>query len=167
MSGDTLKIADNLVVGLDYTLRLEDNEVIDFSDEGDPLEYLHGHGQIIPGLERELVGMGIGDTKKVAVAPTDGYGEYDDDAFELVPHDAFPEDMELEPGMELHMRDSSSGHVIQAFVAEIKPEGVVIDMNHPLAGETLYFEVKVASLRQATTEELAHGHAHGPEGHHH
>ncbi len=162
-----LTVSDDLVVGLDYTLRLDDGEVIDSSAEGGPLEYLHGRSQLIPGLERELYGMKIGDAKSVTVAPADGYGEYDDEAFEIVPLEAFPDDLELTPGLELHMRDSASGHVVQAFVAEVRSDTVLLDLNHPLAGESLHFEVKIASLRQATAEELDHGHVHGPDGHHH
>lgn len=162
-----LTVSDDLVVGLDYTLRLDDGEVIDTSENEGPLEYLHGRSQLIPGLERELYGMKIGDAKSVIVAPADGYGEYDDEAFEIVPLEAFPEDMELTPGLELHMRDSATGHVVQAFVAEVRSDTVLLDLNHPLAGEPLHFEVKIASLRAATPEELDHGHVHGAEGHHH
>jgi FKBP-type peptidyl-prolyl cis-trans isomerase SlyD len=97
------------------------------------------------------------------VAPADGYGETDPTAFEMVPRDVFPEDMHLVPGMGLSMRDSASGERLEAFVAEIRPDGVLLDFNHPLAGETLYFHVKIAALRPATREELAHGHVHGAE----
>ncbi len=162
-----LTVSDDLVVGLDYTLRLDDGEVIDSSTEEGPLEYLHGRSQLIPGLERELYGMKIGDKKSVIVSPVDGYGEYDEEAFEMVPLDAFPEDLELSPGLELHMRDSASGNVVQAFVAEVRSDAVLLDLNHPLAGEPLHFDVKIASLRPATKEELEHGHAHGSDGHHH
>ncbi len=162
-----LTVSDDLVVGLEYTLRLDDGDVIDSSEGNEPLEYLHGRNQLIPGLEKELYGMKIGDEKSVTVLPKEGYGEYDEKAFEIVPLSAFPDDVELSPGLELHMRDSASGHVIQAFVAEIREDNVLLDLNHPLAGEPLHFDVKIASLRQATQEELDHGHAHGPEGHHH
>lgn len=162
-----LTVSNNLVVGLEYTLRLDDGEVIDSSDNNVPLEYLHGHGQLIPGLERELHGMSVGDEKTVTVAPEEGYGEYDEDAFEAVPLSAFPDDVDLSPGLELHMRDSATGHIIQAFVAEVNDDAVILDLNHPLAGEALTFDVKIASLRKATQEELEHGHVHGEGGHHH
>lgn len=162
-----LSVSDDLVVSLDYTLRLDDGEVIDSSEGENPLEYLHGRGQLVPGLEKELYGMKVGDSKSVIVAPEDGYGEYDEEAFELVPLDSFPEDLDLAPGLELHMRDSASGHIVQAFVAEIRDDAVLLDLNHPLAGEALHFEVKITSLRLATHEELDHGHSHGADGHHH
>lgn len=165
MTDTNLKVSDGLVVSLDYTLRLDDGEVVDTSTDQDPLEFLQGRGQIINGLEQALYGMEIGDEKDVEVEPSAGYGEYDNDAFQVVPHDVFPPDMTLTPGMGLRMRDSS-GQVLEAYVAEVRPDGVLLDFNHPLAGETLYFQVKISGLRPATSEELAHGHVHNP-GHKH
>jgi FKBP-type peptidyl-prolyl cis-trans isomerase SlyD len=159
MTKANLTVEDGMVVGLDYTLRLDDGEVIDTSSGDDPLEFLQGEGQIIPGLEQELYGMAVGDAKRVTVAPADGYGDYDSQAFETVPPDAFPPDLELTEGMRLHMRDQS-GEVFEVYVAEIGDDGVLLDFNHPLAGETLHFDVTIATLRQATPEELDHGHAH-------
>jgi FKBP-type peptidyl-prolyl cis-trans isomerase SlyD len=159
------KVVDDLVVSLDYTLHLDDGEVIDTSQGEDPLEFLQGRGQIIPGLEQALYGMAVGDEKDVVVAPADGYGELDPDAYEMVDHDVFPPDLNLEPGMGLRMR-GDSGEPLIAYVAEVRPEGVVLDFNHPLAGETLHFNVKISGLRSATSEELEHGHAHEP-GHEH
>lgn len=161
MSTENLTVADNMVVSMDYTLTLDGGEVIDSSEGRDPLEFLHGRGQIIPGLEKALYGMAVGDAKKVSVTPAEGYGEPDDDAFQLYPRDAFPGDMELTEGMGLHMRDTESGQVIEAYIHEIRPADVVLDFNHPLAGETLYFDIKIANLRHATSEELEHGHVHG------
>ena len=165
MPNERMAVADDMVVGLDYTLRLEDGEVVDSSEGGEPLEYLQGHGQIIPGLEKELYGLTVGDEKKVVVPPGEGYGEQDPDAFEKVDLDVFPPDMDLEPGMSLHMRDGD-GEVMEACVVEVQPDGVLLDFNHPLAGETLFFQVKIAALRHATQEELAHGHVHGDHSHH-
>lgn len=166
MSTESLTVADNMVVSMDYTLTLDNGEVIDSSEGGEPLEFLHGRGQIIPGLEKELYGMQVGDAKKVTVSPAEGYGESDDDAYQEYPLDVFPDDMELTEGMGLHMRDTESGQIIEAYIYEIRPDGVVLDFNHPLAGETLYFDVKIAGVRHATSEELSHGHAHGA-GHSH
>jgi FKBP-type peptidyl-prolyl cis-trans isomerase SlyD len=166
MSTENLTVADNMVVSMDYTLTLDSGEVIDSSDGREPLEFLHGRGQIIPGLEKELYGMTVGDMKKVSVAPAEGYGEADDDAFQVYPRSAFPDDMELTEGMALHMRDTESNQVIEAYIYEVRPDDVVLDFNHPLAGETLYFDVKIADVRHATSEELAHGHVHGA-GHEH
>jgi FKBP-type peptidyl-prolyl cis-trans isomerase SlyD len=158
-------VADGMVVSLDYTLRLDDGEVIDTSVDQDPLEFLQGQGEIVTGLEQALYGMAVGDEKDVVVTPDDGYGEQDPDAFQAVPRDIFPSDMTLTPGMGLHMRDNS-GQVFEAYVADIRPDSVLLDFNHPLAGETLYFTVKISALRPATSEELAHGHVHTP-GHDH
>ena len=163
MSTENLTVADDMVVSMDYTLTLDDGEVVDSSEGREPLEFLHGRGQIIPGLEKELYGMTVGDAKKVAVAPTDGYGVPDDDAFQLYPREAFPDNMDLKEGMGLHMRDTESDQVIEAYVYEIRPDGVVLDFNHPLAGETLYFDVKIAGVRPATSEELAHDHVHSAD----
>lgn len=160
-----MTVEDDMVVSLDYTLRLDDGQVVDTSDDAEPLEFLQGRGQIIPGLERRLYGMQIGEEKEVVVPPDDGYGEFDPEAFQQVPMDAFPADMELEAGMGMELM-SESGEPFLAFVSEVGPEGVVLDFNHPLAGETLYFTVKIAGLRQPTSEELAHGHVHGHDSHH-
>ena len=165
MTDTKLTVANDMVVSLDYTLRLDDGEVIDSSEGRAPLEFVQGRGQIIPGLEEELYGMAAGDEKEVEVAPAKGYGERDPEALQLVPHDVFPPDMTLEPGMGLRMRDGS-GQAFETYVAEVRPDGVLLDFNHPLAGETLYFHVKIAALRSATSEELAHGHPHSAEAGH-
>jgi FKBP-type peptidyl-prolyl cis-trans isomerase SlyD len=151
---DELSVADDLVVRLDYTLRLDDGEVVATSDGAGPLEFLQGRGQIVPGLEQALHGMAVGDEKDVVVAPADGYGVRDPDALQLVPHNAFPPDMTLEPGMGLRMRDGL-GQVVAAYVTEVRPDGVMLDLNHPLAGETLHFHAKISGLRPATSAELA------------
>lgn len=160
MTETKLTVADGMVVSLDYTLRLDDGQVIDSSDGREAFQFLQGRGQIIPGLEQALYGMAIGEEKEVEVTPADGYGETDPDAYQRVPHDIFPQDMELTEGTELHLKDQS-GRAIEAYVAEISPEGVLLDFNHPLAGETLYFQVRITDLRPGTSEELAHGHVHG------
>jgi len=157
---DTNSIDDDKVVSLDYTLRLDDGEVIDSSSGREPLEFIQGQGQIIPGLEQELYGMEVGDEKAVTVTPADGYGERQDDRVQTIPRNAFPDDMDLEEGMQVRLQDSNSGQVYEAFVEEIHPDNVVLDFNHPLAGETLHFDVKIADVRDATDDELSHGHAH-------
>jgi FKBP-type peptidyl-prolyl cis-trans isomerase SlyD len=159
MTEERLKVADGLVVGLDYTLRLDDGEIVDSSSDEEPLEFLQGRGQIIPGLEQALYGMTVADQKDVVVAPADGYGERDPDAIELVDRDVFPPDLDLKPGMGLRMRDSA-GRALNVYVSEVRPNGVLLDLNHPLAGETLFFQVKIAGLRPATNEELGQGHIH-------
>lgn len=165
MSENNLKVADGLVVGMDYTLKDDDGELIDSSQGQQPLAFLQGLGQIIPGLEQELYGMGIGDSKQVVVQPTEGYGEVDPDAYQKVKMDMFPDDMTLKEGMGLQLRDMNTGRPLQAFIAEIRDDGVLLDFNHPLAGETLHFDVSIAYLREATDEEKEHGHVH--DGSHH
>jgi FKBP-type peptidyl-prolyl cis-trans isomerase SlyD len=163
MTQEEMNVADNVVVQLEYELLLDDGEIIDQSDNENPLEFLQGSGQIIPGLEKELYGMTVGEEKQVVVEPADGYGEYDREDVGKVSRDVFPKDLELEEGLSLRMRDSQGGESYQATVLEIQPESVVLDFNHPLAGEKLHFNVKVIDLRSATREEIAHRHAHGAD----
>lgn len=166
MSDKELHVSDNLVVSLDYALRLDDGEEIDRSDSQEPLQFLQGQGQIISGLEQALYGMQVNDEKDIVVSPTDGYGEYDPDNIEAMPRNAFPEDLALEEGMGLNLRDSETNEVIEVSVFKVRDDKVLLDFNHPLAGETLHFSVKIAGLRQATAEELDHGHVH-VHGHEH
>lgn len=166
MSNSNRVVADDRVVQIEYTLTLDDGEVYDSSAETGPLDYLHGYGQIIAGLEAALTGMQVGETKDVVVTPEYGYGEYDPEAVELAPLDAFPDDMEIEVGMPVELFDEEIDQEIEAYVAEIGADGILLDMNHPLAGETLHFHVKVLTVRPASAEEIAHGHAHGDEHDH-
>ena len=166
MTDPELKVADDVVVSMEYTLRLDDGEIFDASD-GQPLAFIQGRGQIIPGLEQELYGMGEGDEKTVVVAAQDGYGEVDPDAFQVITRNQFPTDIELEEGMGFRLRDKDTGQPVEAYIASIRGDNVELDFNHPLAGEQLFFEVKLVGLRPATAEELAHGHVHGAGGHHH
>lgn len=163
--GDT--VANDMVVGLEYVLRLDSGQEIDRSEAGDPLEYLHGHANIIPGLESELGGLEVGDAKDVTVGPADAYGEYDPDIVEEYPRSNFPPDLSLVEGSMLEIRSSDDeSQSAVAVVKAVSDSAVTLDYNHPLAGETLNFSVKVVSLRPATDEELEHGHAHGAHGHH-
>jgi FKBP-type peptidyl-prolyl cis-trans isomerase SlyD len=162
---DDLAVADGLIVSLAYTLRLDDGEEIDSAASDDPLMYLHGAQNIIPGLEQALTGLKIGDARQVSVEPGSAYGEMDPDAFELVPYDAFPADVDLEEGMGLRLMDEQSGRQTEAFVSELRDDGALIDLNHPLAGETLHFDVEIVGLRRATADEIAHGHAHTDHAH--
>lgn len=155
-----LTVQDDVIVSIDYTLKLDDGEVIDSSDGREPLEYMQGRGQIVPGLERELYGLNVGEEKAVTVTAEEGYGAYDDERLQRVPMDTFPEDMDLEEGLNVRMRDVNSGQLFDAYIDEIDEEAVTLDFNHPLAGETLFFDIKVVGLREASDEELEHGHAH-------
>ncbi len=167
MSDEKNTVQQDAVVSIDYTLTDDQGNVIDSSEGAAPLEYLHGHNNLIPGLERELTGMSVGEAKQVTVAPEDAYGSRQEDATQIIPTDAFPPDMQVEPGMALEMRDTTTGQVFEVFVTEIRPEGVVVDFNHPLAGVTLNFDVKVVDIRPATPDEIAHGHVHSSGHHHH
>lgn len=161
---DLSMVKDGQVVSIEYTLRV-DNELLDSSDQEGPLEFLQGGNSIIPGLERELYGMKIGESKQVTVAPKDAYGEFDPQAFMDVPRADFPANASLENGLELHVTDQD-GKDSLAYVDSFNDRSVRLDFNHPLAGAELHFDVKVVGLRPATAEELDHGHAHGA-GHHH
>lgn len=162
MSTDSVK--DGVVVSMEYTLHV-DGELLDTSDGQGPLQFLAGYGNIISGLEREMMGMKIGDSKEVVVQPADGYGEFDDEAFMDVPKGQFPKDMPVEVDTELTVRDDE-GHARYARVESVEGETVRLDFNHPLAGAELHFNVKVVALREPTGEELEHGHVH-EAGHHH
>lgn len=161
-----MKIANGTVVSIDYKLHLGDGVAIDASEAGDPLTYMHGEGQIVPGLERELQGLGVGDSRNVVVQPVDGYGERNPQGLQPIDRKAFPADVELKPGLELGAV-GPDGEVLQFTVHEVKGETVIIDTNHPLAGKTLHFDITIREVRESTEEEREHGHAHGPGGHHH
>jgi len=161
----THQITANKVVSLSYTLRDDDGEVIDQSEDGSPLLYLHGGRNIVPGLEGQLEGVAEGESVKATVSPEKGYGPRIGESQE-VPRNLFPADAEVAAGMQVIAHDDS-GRQIPFFVTGITEETITVDPNHPLAGETLHFEVTVDSLRDATEEEIAHGHPHGPGGAHH
>jgi FKBP-type peptidyl-prolyl cis-trans isomerase SlyD len=148
-------VKDGLQVNLEYSLRLADGALVSNSEGHGPLVFVQGQGQVLAGLERALYGMAVGDEKVVVIAPADAYGERDPDARDILPRDAFPADMHLEPGMGIRMR-CNSGRRIDAYVDEIRSDDVVLDLNHPLAGETLLIHVKVATLRSTTQEEPVH-----------
>ena len=158
-------IAADKVVLIHYTLTNDKGETLDSSAGGDPLAYLHGQGNIISGLERALEGRKAGDKLSVRVEPADGYGVRDDDLVQQVPRRQFG-GTSVSPGMQFHAQ-SPGGHQRVVTVTHIKGDMVTVDGNHPLAGEVLHFEVEVADVREATEEELEHGHVHGPGGHHH
>ncbi len=162
MSKDTVE--NGQVVSMEYKLTV-DGDVLDSSEEAGPLQFLAGYGNIIPGLENEMMGMKIGDSKDVVVTPENGYGEFDDDAIMEVPRSEFPKDMEIEEGIELNLTDED-GHQQIGRVESFDDTAVRLDFNHPLAGAELHFSVKVIALRDPTAEELEHGHVH-ESGHHH
>jgi len=134
-------------------------EKIDSCDESDPLQFIQGQGHIISGLENEMEGMVIGESKHVLVKAADGYGDFDPEQIVEMPKSEFPEDFTLEPGMEVTFEDED-GTELSAFVEEVALETVTFNFNHPLAGNDLEFDVRVTDLRPATEEELEHGHVH-------
>lgn len=161
-----MKIAKNSVVTIDYTLTDDDGKVLDSSVGHGPMAYLHGHGQIVPGLEKALNGKGAGEQVKVAVAPKDGYGEKGGGKTMAIGREDLPGDVDLEEGMPLHAT-GPDGHDLVLWVQKIEGQQVTLSTEHPMAGVTLHFDVAIKEVRAATKDELQHGHAHGPEGHHH
>lgn len=159
----TQTIEKGKVVGFAYHLKNNQGETLDQSSE--PMEYLHGYMNIISGLEKEMEGLNIGDKKTVVVPPAEAYGEYDEKLVYEVPRTNFPPEEDLVPGMQF--RAETEQGAVSLFVQEVVGENVIMNGNHPLAGETLNFDIEVHSIREATEEEINHGHAHGPGGHHH
>lgn len=159
-------IADGTVVTIHYKLTLDDGSIADQSFGGDPLVYLHGAQNIVPGLERQLAGKQIGDKVDCQVAASEGYGEYDPAAEQSVPRNQFPPNVDIQVGMAFQTR-ARNGQQMTVFVREVKADAVTITANHPMAGQRLNFSVEVLDVRRATPEEKKHGHAHGPGGHHH
>jgi FKBP-type peptidyl-prolyl cis-trans isomerase SlyD len=163
----SLKVKTDMVISINYSLTLDNGEEIDRSEPNDPLVYLHGHENIIPGLEKALAKHKVGDKKEVSIQADEAYGEYDEDGFFSIEKALFPEDFEIELGMLLHLKDDKSDEEIEAFVHEINDDEIVLDKNHPLAGETLHFEVEIVDIRPATAVEIEHGHVHLLEEHDH
>ena len=155
----SLLIGDNLVVSMHYKLTDNDGNVLDSSEGAEPLTYLHGAGNIIPGLEKELVGKVEGDSHQVEVEPDEGYGEINPELIQTVDIAAFQGVESVEVGMsfEAQAADGSVQHIV---IKNVEGEEVTIDANHPLAGVTLNFDVEIVSVREATEEEIDHGHVH-------
>jgi FKBP-type peptidyl-prolyl cis-trans isomerase SlyD len=160
-----MKIAKHSVVTMHYTLKNQEGMVLDSSQGREPLVYLHGVGGLIPGLEMELNDKTTGDKVTAVIAPQDAYGEIRKDMLHIVPKSAFQGEEELMEGMQVQL-DTEHGPQI-AVVAKIAGDEVTLDLNHPLAGMTLYFDVEIMGVRDAEKEEISHGHVHGHGGHHH
>jgi FKBP-type peptidyl-prolyl cis-trans isomerase SlyD len=158
---DRVKIGKDKVVAIEYTIKNEQGDVLDTSSGRGPLVYLHGHRQIVPGVEDAIEGLDSGDALEIAVSPSDAYGERDPNAVIMLPRHAFPwpEDEEIEKGA-LFRAYRPDGQPVIFSVVEASDEWVIVDANHPLAGQTLLIAVQVISIRAATTEELLHGHVH-------
>lgn len=163
-----MKIEKNTVVELEYKLMDDSGAVWESSEEGGPWVYLHGYGDVMPGLEKALEGKGNGQKVRTSLAPQEAYGLYEDDMKTEVPREAFEGIEGLTEGMRLVAEGSDGVHAV--LVKEIRDDVVVIDANHPLAGQTVKVEVKILSVRAATEEEISHGHVHqhgASCGHHH
>lgn len=160
-----MQVAKNAVVNIHYTLTNDAGTVLDSSAGGDPLAYLHGNGNLIPGLEKALEGRSAGDKLSVSIAPTEGYGQRDENLVQNVPRSAFAGVDNLAVGMQFQADSNYGPRTV--VVTAIQGDTVTVDGNHPLADQTLNFEVEVTDVRTATAEELTHGHVHGPGGHHH
>lgn len=154
-----MAIVEKSVVGINYLLKNDAGEEIDGSEEGEPLLYLHGFNNIVPGLEEALSGKDVGDQISVVVPPEKAYGEKKQEMMGKVPRSAFEGMGELKPGMRFDA-EGEEGRRIMVVIEEVGEEEVTINGNHPLAGETLHFDVTVESIREATQEELDHGHVH-------
>lgn len=160
-----MNIADRCVAQFHYTLTDDAGTVIDSSRGAAPLAYLHGTGQIVPGLEKLMAGKAKGDVFKADIAAAEGYGERVAALVQTAPTSMFPDDVTPEVGMQF-MAESNMGPV-QVRVIALEGDQVTLDGNHPLAGQSLHFDIEVTDVRAATDEELQHGHAHGEGGHHH
>ncbi len=159
-------IADGKVVAIHYTLTDDDGKVLDSSSGRGPLVYLHGSRNIVPGLENALVGQAAGAKLKVDVAPADGYGERHGPGPQAIPRRELPKDLEVFEGMPLRA-SGSDGQDVVLWVTKVAGSRIYVDVNHPLAGQNLHFDVEIVEMRDASAEEIEHGHAHGPDGHHH
>ena len=160
-----MEITADRVVTIHYTLKDDKGAVIDSSSGGEPLAYIQGHGNLVAGLEKALEGKQDGNTLAVVVPPAEGYGERDESLIQRVPKRALQGSGEIKKGMQFQARteDGMRLFTVTAVVGDM----VTLDGNHPLADHTLHFDVEVVGVREATTEELEHGHVHGAGGHHH
>ncbi|GGX73386.1 peptidylprolyl isomerase [Saccharospirillum salsuginis] len=153
-----MNIAEQRVVSIHYEVKDEDGVVVDSSEGREPLVYLHGHKNIIPGLEKALDGLDVGEAFDVTVTPEEAYGDYQDGLVQSVPKDAFQGVEKVEEGMVFTAQ--TQGGPLQVTVTQVEDDTVTVDGNHPLAGKSLSFKGEVAEVREATAEELEHGHVH-------
>ena len=166
ISGANMKVGKDKVVLMHYTLKNDAGDVIDSSDGADPLPFLQGHGNIIPGLESALEGSKVGDKLDVSIKPEEGYGERMKDAIQEIPSSALQGVDEVKVGMQLQSQDKD-GNAFLVTVTKIEDDKITVDGNHPLAGQTLHFSVSIESIRKAEAEELSHGHVHADGQHNH
>ncbi|MBT6318979.1 MAG: peptidylprolyl isomerase [Porticoccaceae bacterium] len=161
-----MSIKDNSAVSFHYSLADDEGQQLDSSAGKEPLAYLHGAGNIIPGLENALTGKAVGDSMTVAVSAAEGYGEVQQELIQDVPRTSFQGVEQIEVGMQFEAQTGQGG-TVPVTVTAVTDETVTVDGNHPLAGKNLNFDVSIEAVRDATAEELEHGHVHGPGGHEH
>lgn len=159
-----MQISDNKVVYIQYTLKTTEGAVIDSSSQEAPLSYIHGRGNIIPGLEKALSGKSEGEKFNISIEPEEAYGDRNETLIQTVPKNAFQGVEEIQEGMQFQAQTPTGPQLIT--VTEVKGEEIIVDANHPLAGEMLDFDIEVVDVRDATAEELNHGHVHTAEEHH-
>jgi FKBP-type peptidyl-prolyl cis-trans isomerase SlyD len=160
-----VEITADRVVLIHYTLTDDKGAVVDSSSGGEPLAYIQGHGNLVPGLEKALEGKADGNKLTVSVAPADGYGIRDEALIQRIPKRSLQGSGEIKKGMQFQARTEDGMRLFT--VIAVVGDMVTLDGNHPLADQTLNFDVEIVSVREATSEELEHGHVHGAGGHHH
>lgn len=165
---DQVTVAEGKVVVMHYTLKDGEDNTLDTSSGSEPLAYLHGAKNIVPGLEKALDGQAVGYKDTVTVAPKEGYGERVDAPPQAVPRSAFPKEVDLQPGMQF-VAEGPNSQQVPVWVLGVQGDSVLLEAQHPLAGVTLHFDVEIVAIRDATEDERSHGHPHGPDGnaHHH
>jgi FKBP-type peptidyl-prolyl cis-trans isomerase SlyD len=160
-----MKIANQTVVGIEYTLKDNAGGIVDSNAGGDPLLFIQGMGTLVPGLELALNGRDVGESFDVEIKAVDGYGEYDPQRKRGIPRASVPQLADAKPGMMLQATGPEGVSVVT--VSEVTETEIIIDGNHPMAGKDLFFSIRVTEVRAATEEEMSHGHVHGAGGHHH
>jgi FKBP-type peptidyl-prolyl cis-trans isomerase SlyD len=166
INGVKMALMANKVVTFNYILKDNEGNLLDSTDRSGPFSFITGNMQVLPPLEEALSNMIIGSKKNIKLAAIDAYGEYDENAVQQVNRSLFPAEAELEIGM-TYFAHSPEGQHLQFMITKIEDEDITINFNHPLAGKDLEFDLHLLDVRDATPEEIAHGHVHGPGGHHH
>ncbi len=168
-----MTVSQNKVVSLTYELKIDNatGEVVDVADASEPLVFLYGAGNLLPKFEDNLLNLKANDNFEFTLSAADAYGEFTEDAIVSLPIDIFMVDGKVDPemlriGNVIPMQDNE-GHPLEGIVKSVEKESVVMDFNHPMAGKNLFFTGTIVDLRDATAEEIGHGHVHGPHGHHH
>jgi FKBP-type peptidyl-prolyl cis-trans isomerase SlyD len=161
-----MPIKSNQVITINFILKGTDGNIIEATTKERPFSFISGGNQILPKLEENIGEMLIGSKRTVVLSPEEGYGVYDDGALQQISRSEFPEETDIQEGMTF-VADAPDGQQLPFVIKTIEGENITVDFNHPLAGQTLTFDLELLSLRDATIEELSHGHVHGAGGHHH